>query len=223
MIQRQYCLIVTVCRHYHTTFILLERHSSPLLWYNAYIACMSQFAVTMIQRLYCLYATVHCHYNTAPVLFVRHTTPSFRYNISIVWSSLHAVTLQKRLHCLIVTVCRHYVTTSLMFVRQSTPSVRYNVHIFERQSILSLLYNICIVWLSQYTITMIQRPCRLYVTLCRHYDTTSAMSVRHSMPSPCFFVFMPSYCTTWVLCYRHSSPSSWYVWGDVTQWGFGQS
>ena len=105
-----------------------------------------------------------------------------------------------------------------MFVRHSTPSVRYNVHIFERHSILSLLYNICIVWLSQYTITMIQRPCRLYVTLCRHYDTTSAMSVRHSMPSPCFFVFKPSYCTTWVLCYRHSSPSSWYVWGDVTQW-----
>ena len=183
---------VTVNRHYDTTFTLFVlsstaqytvttikrlhclfypvRHSTPSLWYNFYIvrsfryvtvhrqydttstmfvlSGTSQYTVTMIQLLHCLFYPI------------RHSIKSLWYKVYIVCSIRY------------VTVHRHYDTTFTLFVLSST--AQYTVTTIQRlhcsfypvrHSTPSLWYNFCIVCSFR------------YVTVQRHYDTTSTLFV----------------------------------------------
>ena len=178
-----------------------ERHSTTSLWYNVYIVrsfryvivqlhydttsklCVlsgtSQYTVTMIQRLHCLFFPV------------RHSTTSLWYNVYIVRSFRY------------VTVHRHYDTTSTLFVLSGT---------------------------SQYIVTMIQRPHCLffpvrpstsslwyndrivcsfrYVTVHRHYDTTSALFVLSGTSQYNLTMIQRLHCLFFPV--RHSTTSLWY-------------
>ena len=176
MIQRLHCLFYPVRHstpHYDTTsalFVLSGTSQYTSLWYNVYIVCSiryvtvhrhyyktstlfvlsgtSQYNLTMIQRLQCVFYPV------------RHSTQSLWYNVCIVRSIRY------------VTVHRHYDITSALFVLSGTS--QYKLTMIQRlhcsfyplrHSTSSIWYNVCIV-----------RSCR-YVTVQRHYDTTSVLFV----------------------------------------------
>ena len=165
-------------------FFFLIRHSTPSLWYN--IRIVSSCWYVTVQRLWynvlvvssCWYVTVRRHYDT--------TSSSFRHADT----SQYAVTMIQR--------PRRF----FLLIRHSTPSLWYNVlvvssvwYVTVRHQFDTKLASFLLANMSQYAVTLIQRRGRFfclirhstaslwynvlvesscwYVTVRRHYDTTS--------------------------------------------------
>ena len=176
----------------------------------------SQYAVTMIQHPHCFF------------FLIRHSLPSLWYQIGVVSSFWY------------LTVRRHYEITSASFIISDTS-----------QYAITLIHNWRCFFSSdtlQYAVTLIQRPRRFfllirhstpslwynvlvvsscwYVTVRRHYDTTSGLfllsntsqySVFDTTSSSFLLADTSQYAVTMMqrprrffLLIRHSTPSLWY-------------